>query len=858
MPKKISIGDQELNLKTIPETTHKAIIGGDEVIPFAGPDGTFYNITRDELFAQLGGFVSGFQGDLYIADIPSEDGMYLAAESGTYTNAGGIVVDLSDGITFIIKEGATFEDVVYPISVDETVNNLIQTSDWVVAQPATYTYDRNTGLLTQTGALDITIGSGNRLIVTSFSDLQVVAPGVSGANRSVLYIDFDTPASPTTNIVGTISVAKYQEMPTVPAGKSRIMVGISTLISGTEADLYCPELGIYENTGVYKKPFQVLKESLGGFSTSGYVLGNKNWTYDSTTGTLNYATAQAFINNSGIRQFLVSPEGDADILITNFKVVPDTAANGDQFIVYADIEVPRVSTKTTLKVAKILEAPPVPDGCVRALIGLSKKVNAAQIDFYSPILEIYQESGDSKKAIQLAIEATSGEGQNKEKVEQAWYNRYPDALSKCPKFVQKVLEQEEDVEILLLGDSIFAYQTEAVDSPGPPLNLPNGCRRQHVQWWLWDYLVKNKPLTNRWEVTPNVFTYVGSWVIFSNSSGKFNAPSWAGEFRSDVGTIQASNTANASVGFSWDLGDYEKLNWVYKKTLDGASDVVLSVAEGNGLIEVFNGSNWVEANGYTFSQQTDDRPQGEGYALHLSDQKLKMRRVATSGTVNLTLAKGASTSEYLYFWGTERWNGASIFITNVARGGRDIPLLRDNFLNDVVERKPDLVIFSLPMTNEYSRFASTGYDQILDHVHDFVWGDRPGFETTLSLKEQSNNWQDFECLIMLPHYRDDYFDGDKPLPYTLTGGLVVYDGDSTPYRTSQKVKSLINEKGDLKYIDMGDVFIAEAKNLGWTIQQASVGSAPDSQASFTGDGIHQNTFGSYVWGKVLGGVLGNL
>src|SRR5690606_27914547 len=117
----------DLVFKKIPETTHKAIIDGDEVIPFAGPDGTFYYITRDELFSQLGGITSGFVGVLYISDTPTEDGMYLAAESGEYVNAGNIEVDLSDGLTFIVKEGSNYDGIVIPI--ENAVDGLVQPGD---------------------------------------------------------------------------------------------------------------------------------------------------------------------------------------------------------------------------------------------------------------------------------------------------------------------------------------------------------------------------------------------------------------------------------------------------------------------------------------------------------------------------------------------------------------------------------------------------------------------------------------------------------------------------------------------------------------------------------------------------------
>lgn len=45
--------------------------------------------------------MSGYQGVLLIADTPTEDGYYLAGETGTYTNAGSVIVDLTNGITYI-------------------------------------------------------------------------------------------------------------------------------------------------------------------------------------------------------------------------------------------------------------------------------------------------------------------------------------------------------------------------------------------------------------------------------------------------------------------------------------------------------------------------------------------------------------------------------------------------------------------------------------------------------------------------------------------------------------------------------------------------------------------------------------
>jgi len=66
---------------------------------------------------QLVGVASGYRGFLAIADVPTEDGYYYASESGTYANAGGLVVSLSGKITIITISDTqtTFEKLEIPI-----------------------------------------------------------------------------------------------------------------------------------------------------------------------------------------------------------------------------------------------------------------------------------------------------------------------------------------------------------------------------------------------------------------------------------------------------------------------------------------------------------------------------------------------------------------------------------------------------------------------------------------------------------------------------------------------------------------------------------------------------------------------
>ena len=73
------------------------------VFASAGTDG----IAKQNTILELSNLINtvqslAFNGMLAIADTPSSDGFYFASESGTYTNAGNLVTDLSAGLNFIV------------------------------------------------------------------------------------------------------------------------------------------------------------------------------------------------------------------------------------------------------------------------------------------------------------------------------------------------------------------------------------------------------------------------------------------------------------------------------------------------------------------------------------------------------------------------------------------------------------------------------------------------------------------------------------------------------------------------------------------------------------------------------------
>ncbi|MDM1033836.1 hypothetical protein HXZ91_04995 [Myroides odoratimimus] len=60
----------------------------------------------------------GFQGVLEINEKRVDSGFYIPTESGTFINAGNVVVDLSQGINFVTYDGDKWDVAVVPLSLN--------------------------------------------------------------------------------------------------------------------------------------------------------------------------------------------------------------------------------------------------------------------------------------------------------------------------------------------------------------------------------------------------------------------------------------------------------------------------------------------------------------------------------------------------------------------------------------------------------------------------------------------------------------------------------------------------------------------------------------------------------------------
>ena len=143
-----------------------------------------------------------FRGSLAIADTPVLDGWYLASESGTYTNAGSLVVDLNNGVSIIIVSSTqtVFELIEIPLAISEP--SII--SGWAMVEAFSWSniiYDSNYNLITADIVWsDGDIGDIDNVVVGTYGITSMRYNrngGTKYATRSITYdgsgfVDTDT------------------------------------------------------------------------------------------------------------------------------------------------------------------------------------------------------------------------------------------------------------------------------------------------------------------------------------------------------------------------------------------------------------------------------------------------------------------------------------------------------------------------------------------------------------------------------------------------------------------------------------------------------------------------------------------
>lgn len=450
---------------------------------------------------------------------------------------------------------------------------------------------------------------------------------------------------------------------------------------------------------------------------------------------------------------------------------------------------------------------------------------------------------------------------------------------KIAKFKKHWLAKDKNLCVVNTGTSLTARSSEHCTTRTDATSRPPLLHSNNFASHIWDALNWEGQQYRRFDYTKsgvNFFTETGSFV----STTKID--DWDdGAYR--YGITRYSEDANSSVTFTVP-SDAWQYNFIYRTDINGSPDCVVTVAEGNGHMIVLNESGeWVEANGYTFSQLEPEITYLETFnymdPATLTEKTMTNYQVKGNTTYQKRLymkavARGVSdksitishTSGRFLYWGVE-WSPREFMVTyiNAARGSHSSAISTANTAlnhyqdNEIWTFKPDLFLTEDPIHNaggagKPNAVAHKDYYSTITNNFFFADNDISMRARCLNLGLTEPEWIIFNSTIT---YNFGGFDTETGELFTtqLKDGLVwtALDSQSSCYEYINEAYA-DSDSPSVAYINATKNWVKAAKEIWGDLALGTVGSGRDG-ATFTNEGSHWNDTGSRVMARVVLPVL---
>ena len=437
---------------------------------------------------------------------------------------------------------------------------------------------------------------------------------------------------------------------------------------------------------------------------------------------------------------------------------------------------------------------------------------------------------------------------------------------KIPNFRSHFYAKDKDLCVVNTGTSLTARSSEHCTLLEDAAFRPPLMHSNNFASHIWNKLCWSGQQYRRYD--SGFFTETGTgWQTQSNIED------W------DDGAYRAGFTrfTNNGGGISFIVPiDAWQFNFIYRSDSQGSESCVVAVAEGNGKMEVWNGSAWVEANGYTFSERESAptilpsvtyQNYNSGADVTLTDyqvkgnttyqKRLKMR--CKSGTIDsrdiTKTVTITNSSKSLLYWGVE-WSPRQYMITyiNAARGSHSSQVNGEHSLlhwqdNEVWGFKPDLLLSEDPIHNSGGAGVppSTAIAAYFANVTEQFWFANNGISMkarclTLGLTEPE--WALFNTTITW-NFQGINDDGTLKVG-PISGGLMwsALESQSSVYMAMKTSHS------DIIYINAVKNWVDACMDCYHSMRTATEGSG-ENGATFTNEGSHWNDTGCRVMARVI-------
>ena len=281
------------------------------------------------------------------------------------------------------------------------------------------------------------------------------------------------------------------------------------------------------------------------------------------------------------------------------------------------------------------------------------------------------------------------------------FNYFDQLRLKCPNFYQKFKDKMQDVVVVLTGTSLTQgnlYTTDRTDA----LTRPAALHANDFASSVFDKLIKH------WD-GQKYRRYDHDDIFYSNSlwSVTTEADDWDDHTYIKNGLTKTTTDANASVSTKIPANAWQ-FNFVYRTNTNGC-DCKIEITQGINYVEVFDGSNWVEAHNYQFSNLESAATATKGNTQY--QKRLKMRCKNKAGGVNsigtekqMTISKVSGTGRFNvvgFEWSPREF---MLSVINGARGGHEWGDPTGNRLDkwqdtDIWSFNPDLLLAEITIIN---------------------------------------------------------------------------------------------------------------------------------------------------------------
>ncbi|EXC06238.1 hypothetical protein J506_2747 [Acinetobacter baumannii 625974] len=272
---------------------------------------------------------------------------------------------------------------------------------------------------------------------------------------------------------------------------------------------------------------------------------------------------------------------------------------------------------------------------------------------------------------------------------------------KCPNFYQKFKDKNQDVTVVLTGTSLTQGNLYASDRADATIR-PAALHTHDLASSVFDKLIAH------WD-GQKYRRYDHDDIFYSNSSWSVTtqADDWDDHTYIKNGLTKTTTDANASVSTKIPANAWQ-FNFVYRTNTNGC-DSRIEITQGVNYVEVFDGSNWVEAHNYQFSNLESAASATKGNTQY--QKRLKMRCKNKAGGVNsigtekqITISKVSATGRFNvvgFEWSPREY---MLFVINGARGGHEWGDPTGNRLDkwqdtDIWSFNPDLLLAEVTIIN---------------------------------------------------------------------------------------------------------------------------------------------------------------